>query len=30
LARTKAFDSGASWTGVGRTRAGATLEPREA
>jgi len=30
MARTKAFDSGASWTGVGRARAGASLEPREA
>jgi preprotein translocase subunit SecD len=30
MARMKAFDTGASWTGVGRARAGATLEPREA
>src|SRR4051812_46563673 len=31
LARTKAFDSGASWTGVGRSRTSrAGLEPREA
>jgi hypothetical protein len=30
LARTKSFDSGAAWTGVGRARMGATLEPREA
>jgi preprotein translocase subunit SecD len=30
LARTRAFDAGAAWTGVGRARAGAALEPREA
>ena len=30
LARTRAFDAGASWTGVGRARTGAPLEPREA
>ena len=30
IARRKAFDSGAGWTGVGRARAGAILEPREA
>ena len=30
LARTKAFNSGAGWTGVGRQRSGPTLEPREA
>jgi preprotein translocase subunit SecD len=30
VARRKAFDSGAGWTGVGRARTGATLEPREA
>jgi preprotein translocase subunit SecD len=30
LARSKAFDSGAGWTGVGRARSGAVLEPREA
>jgi preprotein translocase subunit SecD len=30
MARMRAFDTGASWTGVGRARAGATLEPREA
>jgi preprotein translocase subunit SecD len=30
LARNRAFDSGAAWTGVGRARAGAALEPREA
>jgi preprotein translocase subunit SecD len=30
LARMRAFDQGASWTGVGKARAGAVLEPREA
>ncbi|MDQ1704064.1 MAG: preprotein translocase subunit SecD [Frankiaceae bacterium] len=30
LARSKAFDSGAAWTGIGRARSGAVLEPREA
>jgi len=30
VARTKAFDSGAAWTGLGRARTGAVLEPREA
>ena len=30
IARNKRFDSGAPWTGVGRARSGATLEPREA
>jgi preprotein translocase subunit SecD len=30
MARSKAFDSGAAWTGIGRARAGAVLEPREA
>jgi preprotein translocase subunit SecD len=30
LSRTSAFDSGAAWTGIGRARAGAVLEPREA
>src|SRR3954454_18259795 len=29
LARTKTFTSGAGWTGVGRSRSGPTLEPRE-
>jgi len=29
LARRPAFDGGAAWTGVGRARAGAVLEPRE-
>src|SRR3954454_13072185 len=30
LARTKTFTSGAGWTGVGRSRSGPALEPREA
>jgi len=30
MARSKAFDSGAGWTGIGRARSGAPLEPREA
>jgi preprotein translocase subunit SecD len=30
VARTRAFDTGAAWTGVGRARTGAALEPREA
>jgi preprotein translocase subunit SecD len=30
VARRKAFDSGKAWTGVGRARSGAVLEPREA
>ena len=30
IARRRAFDSGAGWTGVGRARAGAVLEPKEA
>ncbi|MBV9369895.1 MAG: protein translocase subunit SecD [Frankiales bacterium] len=30
MARRRAFDAGAAWTGVGRARAGAILEPREA
>ena len=30
VARWPAFDSGANWTGVGRARSGAVLEPREA
>ena len=30
MARMKAFDQGAPWTGVGRARSGAILEPREA
>ena len=30
VSRTRAFDTGAKWTGVGRARAGAVLEPREA
>jgi preprotein translocase subunit SecD len=30
IARRRAFDSGASWTGIGRARTGAVLEPREA
>src|SRR4051794_809235 len=29
LARTKTFTSGAGWTGVGRSRSGPALEPRE-
>ena len=30
LARMRAFDAGAPWTGVGQARSGAVLEPREA
>jgi preprotein translocase subunit SecD len=30
MARRRAFDAGAAWTGVGRARSGAVLEPREA
>jgi preprotein translocase subunit SecD len=30
VARRKAFDSGATWTGIGRARAGVVVEPREA
>jgi len=30
VSRWPAFDSGANWTGVGRARSGAALEPREA
>jgi preprotein translocase subunit SecD len=30
IARMRAFDAGATWTGVGRARSGAPLEPREA
>jgi len=30
VARSKRFDRGGGWTGVGRARTGATLEPTEA
>jgi hypothetical protein len=30
LARVRAFDQGEVWTGVGKARAGAVREPREA
>jgi hypothetical protein len=30
VARWRAFDAGATWTGVGRARSGAALEAREA
>jgi len=30
MSRRRAFDAGAAWTGVGRARSGAILEPREA
>ena len=30
LSRTSAFDSGATWTGIGKARAGAVIEPKEA
>jgi preprotein translocase subunit SecD len=30
MARRRAFDAGAGWTGIGRARSGAILEPREA
>jgi preprotein translocase subunit SecD len=30
MARRRAFDAGAAWTGVGRARSGAILEPKEA
>jgi preprotein translocase subunit SecD len=30
IARNRAFDSGKAWTGIGRARTGAVLEPREA
>jgi preprotein translocase subunit SecD len=29
IARWRAFDAGEPWTGVGRARSGAVLEPRE-
>jgi len=30
IARRRAFDSGAAWTGIGRARSGAIVEPKEA